>query len=67
MTQIDLPKNTRSGLGEALEILQNIKGISIVEMNQKDIVRHKLVTSIVDAYEKHDAKTRSNNIESSEK
>lgn len=67
MTQIDLPKNTRSGLGEALGILQNIKGISIVEMNQKDIVRHKLVTSIVDAYEKHDAKTRSNNIESSEK
>lgn len=67
MTQIDLPKNTRSGLGEALEILQNIKGISIVEMNQKDIVRHKLVTSIVDAYEKHDAKTRTNNIESSEK
>ena len=67
MTQIDLPKNTRSGLGEALEILENIKGISIVEMNQKDIVRHKLVTSIVDAYEKHDAKTRSNNIESSEK
>lgn len=67
MTQIDLPKNTRSGLGEALEILQNIKGISIVEMNQKDIVRHKLVTCIVDAYEKHDAKTRSNNIESSEK
>ena len=67
MTQIDLPKNTRSGLGEALEILQNIKGISIVEMNQKDIVRHKLVTCIVDAYERHDAKTRSNNIESSEK
>ena len=67
MTQIDLPKNTRSGLGEALEILQNIKGISIVEMNQKDIVRHKLVTSIVDAYEKHVAKTRTNNIESSEK
>ena len=67
MTQIDLPKNTRSGLGEALEILQNIKGISIVEMNQKDIVRHKLVTSIVDAYEKHDAKTRTNNFESSEK
>lgn len=67
MTQIDLPKNTRSGLGEALEILENIKGISIVEMNQKDIVRHKLVTSIVDAYEKHDAKTRTNNIESSEK
>ena len=67
MTQIDLPKNTRSGLGEALEILQNIKGISIVEMDQKDIVRHKLVTNIVDAYEKHDAKTRTNNIESSEK
>ena len=65
MTQIDLPRNTRSGLGEALQILKGIKGISMIEMNQKDIVRHKLVTSIVNAYEKHETKER--NIESSEK
>lgn len=60
MTQIDLPKNTRSGLGEALQILKGIKGISMVEMNQKDIVRHKLVTSIVNAYEKFEAKEKTN-------
>lgn len=65
MTQIDLPRNTRSGLGEALQILKGIKGISMIEMNQKDIVRHKLVTSIVNAYEKYETKER--NIESSEK
>lgn len=65
MTQIDLPRNTRSGLGEALLILKGIKGISMIEMNQKDIVRHKLVTSIVNAYEKYETKER--NIESSEK
>lgn len=62
MTQIDLPRNTRSGLGEALQILKGIKGISMIEMNQKDIVRHKLVTSIVNAYEKYETKER--NIES---
>lgn len=64
MTQIDLPRNTRSGLGEALQILKGIKGISMIEMNQKDIVRHKLVTSIVNAYEKYETKEK--NIESSE-
>lgn len=64
MTQIDLPRDTRSGLGEALQILKGIKGISMIEMNQKDIVRHKLVTSIVNAYEKYETKER--NIESSE-
>lgn len=64
MTQIDLPRNTRSGLGEALQILKGINGISMIEMNQKDIVRHKLVTSIVNAYEKYETKER--NIESSE-
>lgn len=56
MTQIDLPKNTTSGLGEALEILEGIDGISIVRMNAKDIVRHKLVTSIVNAYDRHERK-----------
>lgn len=52
MTQIDLPSHTKSGLKEALEILNGIEGIGIVELGQKDIVRHKLVTRIVNAYEK---------------
>jgi phosphate starvation-inducible PhoH-like protein len=51
MTQIDLPHSVRSGLSEALQILQGIKGIGIVHLNKKDIVRHKLVTRIVEAYE----------------
>lgn len=54
MTQIDLPREQKSGLKEALKILNNIEGIGIIELNQKDIVRHKLVTKIVNAYEKYD-------------
>ena len=51
-TQIDLPHNVRSGLIEALNILKDIKGIGFVELTKKDIVRHKLVTRIVEAYER---------------
>lgn len=54
MTQIDLPKGQRCGLAEALDILQGIEGIGFVALGQKDIVRHKLVTRIVNAYESHD-------------
>jgi phosphate starvation-inducible PhoH-like protein len=50
LTQIDLPASQKSGLKDAIERLQNIKGIAIVEFNQKDIVRHHLVKRIVDAY-----------------
>ena len=50
-TQIDLPHNVRSGLIEALQILKDIKGIGFIELTKKDIVRHKLVTRIVEAYE----------------
>ncbi len=50
LTQIDLPGSQRSGLSDALNRLGNIKGIQIVEFNQKDIVRHHLVTHIVKAY-----------------
>ena len=56
MTQIDLPKTQKSGLVEALEILKEVEGIGIVELNRKDIVRHKLVTRIVNAYERFDGK-----------
>lgn len=54
LTQIDLPKHQKSGLQEAVEILHNVEGISVVELGQKDIVRHKLVTRIVHAYETYD-------------
>ena len=56
MTQIDLPSSQRSGLVEATSILKGVEGIAFIEMNKKDIVRHKLVTRIVEAYEKHDKK-----------
>ena len=52
MTQIDLPASQTSGLVQALRILKGVKGISFVELSKKDIVRHKLVERIVDAYEK---------------
>ncbi|MCM1369277.1 MAG: PhoH family protein [Candidatus Amulumruptor caecigallinarius] len=52
VTQIDLPRSTRSGLLSALRILKNVKGIGVIEYEKKDIVRHPLVQRIVDAYEK---------------
>ena len=54
MTQVDLPKEHLSGLREAIRILKGVEGISFVELNKKDIVRHKLVTRIVNAYEAYD-------------
>ncbi len=54
VTQIDLPRTTASGLIQALKILRNVKGIGRVEFEKKDIVRHRLVQRIVEAYERHD-------------
>ncbi|MBP5387920.1 MAG: PhoH family protein [Prevotella sp.] len=54
LTQIDLPRGQRSGLSEAIELLSDIEGIGFVKMDKKDIVRHKLVTRIVNAYETAD-------------
>lgn len=62
MTQVDLPRGTQSGLREALRILGGIEGISVVNLTQTDIVRHKLVTKIVKAYETSD-KERKNEYE----
>lgn len=59
MTQIDLPSSQISGLVQAIKILKGVKGISFIELNKKDIVRHKLVTRIVEAYEKFEEKTKS--------
>ncbi|MBQ6406045.1 MAG: PhoH family protein [Prevotella sp.] len=61
-SQIDLPKTQKSGLIEALEILKDIPGIGIVRLGQKDIVRHKLVTRIVNAYEQNDKQHKDESI-----
>ncbi|NJO02279.1 MAG: PhoH family protein [Bacteroidia bacterium] len=53
-SQIDLPKKQKSGLVETLEILKDVPGIGFVELKTKDVVRHKLVKRIIDAYDKAD-------------
>ena len=50
VTQIDLPKNQPSGLPQAVDILGDVKGIEFIFLDEKDVVRHKLVTEIVNAY-----------------
>jgi phosphate starvation-inducible protein PhoH and related proteins len=52
LTQIDLPKNQKSGLEKANRILQNIDGIAHIELNEDDVVRHRLVKAIIRAYDK---------------
>lgn len=51
-TQVDLPKNQRSGLDKAIRILQNINGIAHIELDEEDVVRHRLVKAIIKAYDK---------------
>jgi phosphate starvation-inducible PhoH-like protein len=51
ITQIDLPPKQSSGLVQATRILENIKGIDIIRLNNSDVVRHRLVTSVITAYE----------------
>lgn len=52
VTQIDLPKNIKSGMIDAIEVLDGVEGIEIVKLTAKDVVRHELVTRIIQAYEK---------------
>lgn len=52
ITQIDLPKNQTSGLVTSAKLLQNVKGIDFIYLNEKDVIRHPLVNKIIDAYEK---------------
>ena len=56
MTQIDLPASQVSGLTQAINILKSVPGIAKIEFNKSDIVRHKLVQRIVEAYEKYESK-----------
>ncbi len=53
-SQVDLPAKQKSGLSESLRILQDVKGIGVVRLTGKDVVRHKLVKSIIAAYDKHE-------------
>ncbi|WP_293665977.1 PhoH family protein [uncultured Parabacteroides sp.] len=59
VTQIDLPPTATSGLVQAMQILKGVKGIGKIEFDKKDIVRHKLVQRIVEAYDKFDSKRSS--------
>lgn len=61
ITQIDLPDGRRSGLIDSVQVLKNIDDISIVRLSAKDVVRHKLVQSIINAYEKRDAQRNKKN------
>lgn len=58
VTQIDLPRQQKSGLKQAIEILDGVKGISFNYFSGRDVVRHKLVQKIVEAYDSHDAAAR---------
>jgi phosphate starvation-inducible PhoH-like protein len=51
-SQVDLPDETRSGLVDATDKLRGVKGIAVVELERGDMVRHRLVQNIVDAYER---------------
>jgi len=54
VSQIDLPKNQKSGLITAMDYLKNVEGIGIVKLNQNDVVRHKLVKKIIQAFDDHE-------------
>ena len=58
MTQVDLPHRQKSGLSFALEILDGIDEIGIIRLEKSDIIRHKLITKIIDAFENAESKTK---------
>lgn len=60
LTQVDLPRGQKSGLAQAMEILEGTKGLAVVRMTEKDIVRHKLVTRIVNKFQEYDNEQRIN-------
>ena len=55
VTQIDLPKEKKSGLVHAIRVLDGVEGISVIKLTHKDVVRHELVQRIIQAYERHEA------------
>lgn len=66
-TQIDLPPSQRSGLVEAMRILKGIPGIAMIEMEKGDIVRHRIVTRIVEAYEKEEQRLKRKKLQEEQK
>ncbi len=67
ITQIDLPSSQKSGLVQATGILRNVRGIAFVQLDKRDIVRHRLVERIVEAYEKFDKENREREKEQQQK
>ena len=74
ITQIDLPDGKQSGLKQVVKILKNVEDIEVIQFNEKDVVRHKLVQDIIKAYEKyeeerknHDRQSKGNNFKRSER
>lgn len=63
MSQVDLPRNVTSGLVQAQRILRNIPGIATIEFDRGDIVRHRLVQKIVDAYDRYEEQQKARNPE----
>lgn len=57
-SQVDLPSKQKSGLRESLRILKDVKGIGVVHLSGKDVVRHRLVKSIIEAYEKNEVEVK---------
>lgn len=57
-SQVDLPPKQKSGLRESLRILKDVKGIGVVHLSGRDVVRHRLVKSIIDAYEKNEVEVK---------
>lgn len=62
-TQVDLPKNQRSGLWTATKILRNIEGIAHIELDEEDVVRHRLVKAIIKAYDREKKEQEQKNME----
>jgi phosphate starvation-inducible PhoH-like protein len=56
LTQVDLPRGERSGLGEAVKVLRGMKGVSFVHFDDTDVVRHPLVARMVRAYQSYEKK-----------
>ena len=59
ITQIDLADSHRSGLVEATKVLKNIDDVAVITLNEKDVVRHKLVQSIIKAYDRYNQSRKS--------
>ncbi len=61
LTQVDLPRSQRSGLVKAINILQDVDGIAVVKLDERDVIRHRLVRKIIAAFEKAESKKKENN------